>query len=535
MQQSADAFATRLDDLERNRSVGVGARLADARTIEASAAAAGDVVAVRRAQLVAADMLHRLGHVSEGARLAVEVHAWAGAQGPAALLARSHLVLSSLFESAGDVLSALDHAVRAIDLCDEETPPRARGNYVLRLADALTMTGSTDEARARYSDAEAIFAEIGDRERRLNVLNNLTVLEYETGEVAAASATAERLWAMSGPDELNPACAESIGRARLMVGDLARAEEAVQLGLDLWRRDGDAQAATPAELGLTLAEVFLAEGRLDEAATELDWCLGVCRERDLRGMYVETLRVRAELLAARRDFEGAYDVHCEYHTESVALRSRQLEAAARTRQALFETAEARREASRFRIQARTDTLTGLPNRRFVNEELPRLLRELPDRRGCLAAAIIDVDHFKAINDRFSHQVGDEVLGRLGTILAQAVGSDEMRPDTALPAFAARLGGEEFLVVLCARSAAEAAGRVERLCTAIAMHQWDDLAPSLRVTVSAGLVYSTATDDQVELLSRADAHLYTAKKQGRNRVVADAVVPEARDQGSPPEG
>jgi diguanylate cyclase (GGDEF)-like protein len=521
--QRASAFSARLDNLERHRAVGVGDRLADARTVEASAAAAGDVVAVRRAQLVAADMLHRLGHVSEGARLAVEVNAWAGAHGPAALLARSHLVLSSLFESAGDVLSALDHAVRAIDLCDEETPSRARGNYVLRLADALTMTGSTDEARARYSDAEAIFAEIGDRERRLNVLNNLTVLEYETGEAAAAAATAERLWAMSDLDELNPSCAETIGRARLTVGNLAQAEVAVRLGLDLWRKHGDAQAATPAELGLTLAEVLLAEGRIDEAATELDWCQEVCRERDLHGMYVETLRVRAQLLAARRAFEGAYDVHCEYHTESVALHSRRLEAAARTRQALFETAEARREASRFRIQARTDTLTGLPNRRFVNEELPRLLREQPDRRGCLAAAIIDVDHFKAINDRFSHQVGDEVLGRLGTIMAQAVVSSGMRPEAAWPEFAARLGGEEFLVVLCAHSSAEAAARVERLCTAVAMHEWDDLAPSLQVTVSAGLVYSTPTDDQVELLGRADAHLYAAKEQGRNRVVADAVT------------
>jgi diguanylate cyclase (GGDEF)-like protein len=388
----------------------------------------------------------------------------------------------------------------------------------------LTVTGSTDEARARYADAEAIFAGIGDRERRLNVLNNLAVLEYETGRTAEASATAERLWAMSGPGDLNPACADTVGRARLMVGDLKRAEEAVRLGIELGRRDGDAQAATPAELGLTLAEVLLAQGRTDEAMTELDWCLAVCRERDLLGMRVETLRVRAELLAARGDFEGAYDTHREYHTESVALRSHQLETAARTRQALFETAEARREASRFRIQARTDSLTGLPNRRFVNEELPRLLRELPEREGCLAAASIDVEHFKAINDRFSHQMGDEVLGRLGAILAQAVEPGELRPDAAWPEFVARLGGEEFLVVLCLRSADDAARRIEHLCTAIETHRWDDLIPSLRVTVSAGLVYATSTDDQVTLLGRADTHLYAAKERGRNLVVADDLAP-----------
>jgi diguanylate cyclase (GGDEF)-like protein len=148
----------------------------------------------------------------------------------------------------------------------------------------------------------------------------------------------------------------------------------------------------------------------------------------------------------------------------------------------------------------------------------------PDRRGCLAAAIVDVDHFKAINDRFAHQVGDEVLSRLGAILAQGAASSGTRPEAASPDFAARLGGEGFLVVLSARSAAEAGGRVQRLCTAIATHHRDDLAPSLRVTMSAGLVYATPTDSQVELLSRADAHLYTAKEQGRNRVMADAAAP-----------
>ena len=529
-QHRAEVLSASLDDLERHRSLDVSARLAGARALEADAAAAGDDLAVRRAQLVTADMLHRLGHASEGARLAIAIHEWAGAHGPASLLARSHLVLSSLFESAGDTLSALDHAVRAIDLCDDQTPPRTRGNYVLRLADALAMTGSTDEARARYGEAEILFAELGDRERRLNVLNNLTVLEYETGASSAALVTAERLWTMSGPDELNAACADTIGRARLIAGDLVGAEEAVRLGLELWRRHGDAQAATPAELGLTLAEVLIAGGRLDEATSELDWCLEVCRQRVLRGMHVETLRVRAELLAARRDFERAYATHREYHTESVALRVHQLETGTRTRHALFETAEARREASRFRIQARTDALTGLPNRRLVNEELPRLLRDLPDRPGCLAAAIIDVDHFKAINDRFSHQLGDEVLRRLGMVLAHAVSPDGIRPDAAWPELAARLGGEEFLVVICARSAADAANRIERLCTAIASHPWRDLVPSLQVTVSAGLVFATSADDQATLLGRADAHLYSAKEQGRNRIVADGLPPAAREHG-----
>ncbi len=513
-------FAARLAELERHRSSTVEERLGRARALEGEAEEAGDVLAVRRAQLVAADMLHRLGHVADGARLAVEVNAWAAGSGSLALLARSHLVLSSLFEGTGDASAALDHAVRALDLIDRDTPTRARGNYLMCLADALTMAGSTQEARERYREAEELFAEIGDRERLFVVLNNLTVLEYEIGDPAAASATAERLMEMSSLEELNPSVADTVAQARLSVGDSGGAEEAARLGLHLWRTRGDAQVATPAELGLSLAESLLAQGRLEEAVAELDWCLEICHQRGLAGLHVRTLGVRAELYAARGDFELAYQEHRAFHQASEALRSRKQEAAARTRQALYETAEARRDAQHFRKQARTDPLTGLPNRRFVNEELPRLLTDLSERGGCVATAIIDADHFKSVNDRFSHQVGDQVLVRLGEVLTAAVAPAGAVPDLFRPEFVARLGGEEFLVAISVRAPAEAVERIERLREHIAALVWDDLAPTLRVTVSVGLAVAMQDEDQASLLARADAHLYTAKLRGRNVVVAD---------------
>ncbi len=520
----AEALGARLDELERHRSMQVESRLVGARLVELDALAVGDAVAVRRAQLVAADMLHRLGHVAEGARLAVEVNAWASSLPSVPLLARSHLVLSSLFEGAGDASSALDHAVRAIDLSGALTPARARGNYLLRLADALTATGSAAEARRRYREAEELFAAIGDRERWLNVLNNLTVLEYEIGDPAAAAATAERLLAVSGPEELNPSAADSIAQARLAVGDFSGAEEAARLGLDLWHRHGDAQAATPAELALSLAEALLRQGRLDEAEVELAGCLEICRERSLAGIRVQALRVHAELFAARGDFESAYREHREFHTAVLALRSHQQEAATRTRQALFETTEARREARTFRLQARTDILTGLPNRRYVNEELPRLLQELRERGGCLAAAIVDADHFKTVNDRFSHQVGDQVLARLGAILAGSVRAAATAPSVLRPEFAARLGGEEFLLVLSAPTPADARDRVEVVRRSIAERDWTDLADGLLITVSAGIAIATQVEDQGVLLARADAHLYNAKQRGRNCVVTEPDSP-----------
>ena len=507
-------LGVRLDALERHRASEVEVRLASARQIEAEAAEVGDSVSMMRARLVVGDMLQRLGRVADAARVVVGVNAWATANGPPSLLARSHLVVSSLMENAGDTSGALDHAVRAIDLLDDDTPPRTRGNYLLRLADALAINGSTHESRERYDEAEALFVELDDRERRLNVLNNRAMLEYEAGNTDEALEAAERMYATSTRDELNPACADSVARARLAAGHLDSAEHAARLGFELQSEQGDVQAVTPAELGLTLTEILIAQGRLDEAREELDRCLAVCQERELRGVAVDALRVRSELHAARGAYREAYHAARDYHREWVSLRSLQQEAAARTRQALYETAEARRQADRFRRLARTDPLTALPNRRMVNEDLPRRLREAAAAGVRLVGVLVDIDHFKAVNDTYSHQAGDEVLRELGAMLAGVV--DERTPWE----LAARLGGEEFLLVLVQDAPGTAHARVDALRREVAEHAWPGLPADARVTMSAGIAVATPEDDQTSLLSRADMHLYRAKSAGRDRVTGD---------------
>ena len=504
------ALADRLDELERQRSADVESRLLGARRVEAEARAAGLDVETMRARLVAADMLHRVGDGAQAAQLAVEVNAWASAQGPRSLQARSHLVLSSVFEGIGDTASTLDHAVRAYELLDAAAAPALeRGIYLQRLADASALVGSADEARRRYAEAEAAFADVGDPERLLTVLNNLAVLEYETGNTTAALAAAQRLAQFCGPDGMHPSYAETIARAHLGAGDLEAAETMVELGLEIWRGRGDAQAVTPAELALTHVEILMAQDRLDEATTHLDHCFQVCAERDLRGIRVQAMKVQAALFAARGDHAGAYEAHRAFHEEFLTVRSHQQEAAARTRQALAQTAEARAEAQQFWHQARTDPLTELVNRRFVDEELPRLLKDAVHRGEPLVAAIVDVDHFKAINDRFSHDVGDQVLRHLAATMAAAARDR---------GFAARLGGEEFLFVQVGVPTAEAVSRLEELRLTVAARDWQDVDPALAVTISTGVAVAEETDTQLTLLARADARLYRAKQTGRNRIV-----------------
>ena len=157
----------------------------------------------------------------------------------------------------------------------------------------------------------------------------------------------------------------------------------------------------------------------------------------------------------------------------------------------------------------TDGLTGLANRRRFMDVLGTELTRQARHGHELCLLLIDVDHFKDVNDRHGHHAGDAVLCDLGRILMASV-----RTPTDLPA---RLGGEEFAVVLPDTRLDEARRVAERLREQVATHVFQEGEQRLRVTVSIGLV--TARDvNLATLLQQADLALYRAKETGRNRVV-----------------
>ena len=128
-------------------------------------------------------------------------------------------------------------------------------------------------------------------------------------------------------------------------------------------------------------------------------------------------------------------------------------------------------------------------------------------------ALLDVDHFKQINDRHSHAVGDLVLMQLAALIARQCREGD------LPA---RYGGEEFLVRFDRIGLGPAAAACERLRAAVEAHDWSALAPGLCVTVSIGVVDLSRHASATEALAAADERMYRAKREGRNRVCADRV-------------
>lgn len=163
----------------------------------------------------------------------------------------------------------------------------------------------------------------------------------------------------------------------------------------------------------------------------------------------------------------------------------------------------------------TDALTGLPNRRYLDNHLKVLFNRAAARGRALSVCITDIDRFKLVNDTYGHDAGDEVLREFAARIRSTVRGADL---------ACRFGGEEFVVVMPDMDAASAAAIAERLRDTIERtpFQLKAAGTTLNITASLGIACNAAGADTPEqLLKQADRALYDAKKSGRNRVVAAA--------------
>jgi diguanylate cyclase (GGDEF)-like protein len=162
---------------------------------------------------------------------------------------------------------------------------------------------------------------------------------------------------------------------------------------------------------------------------------------------------------------------------------------------------------RIQLLATRDELTGLLNRRAMMELLGAEARRVQRGGGPMALVLVDIDHFKAVNDTHGHSCGDKVLAGFA---AQAEGA--LRASDVL----ARWGGEEFLLLMPATGVEQALVGVQRVRERLAHHAFDDVVPGLSVTFSAGLTLCLGESDLTAAIERADQALYRAKSGGRNR-------------------
>jgi len=162
-----------------------------------------------------------------------------------------------------------------------------------------------------------------------------------------------------------------------------------------------------------------------------------------------------------------------------------------------------------------DPLTALHNRRYMTSHLKTLFQESVERSKALSLLVLDIDYFKAINDSYGHDAGDKVLREFAARIRRNIRGLDL---------ACRLGGEEFVVVMPDTDLSKAylVGERLRQCIAASPFYVGDRIGTLQVTASVGVAAREFGDGTPDLmLKRADQALYCAKRDGRNRVVADA--------------
>lgn len=177
----------------------------------------------------------------------------------------------------------------------------------------------------------------------------------------------------------------------------------------------------------------------------------------------------------------------------------------------------------LRHSAERDYLTGLYNRRFFFESAGKIFASAKRGHTTIAAAMVDIDHFKRINDRYGHDTGDVVLQQVSAIL-----KDQTRDTDVL----ARFGGEEFCV-LCVNPGEQVVENLfERLRRAIADATYESEGERISVTVSIGVCVGVR-DMLSHMLTEADERLYDAKSGGRNRVISSGRIQAGEELSSPP--
>jgi diguanylate cyclase (GGDEF)-like protein len=316
----------------------------------------------------------------------------------------------------------------------------------------------------------------------------------------------------------------NIAEYSLHIGDTTTAQEALEGFHHAAGEPTDrCRAVYLHMLGCTRA----AQNRLDEAIA----ALVECQETTLRSTDLEVAipchQALSDIHARRGDYVQALDAYRSFHDLYVRQASHAAQRRARlytleweaerlrasVRAALDQAAELTatnrvlaRETERLLRASMEDPLTGLPNRRRLDLAF---VEQLAGGQP-YAIAMIDVDTFKQVNDRFTHPVGDATLREVAALLLQGARSHDL---------VVRFGGDEFALLLRGADLETSTTNCARLCAQVRGHDWSRLHPDLRVTLSIGVAASHEAPARDAVFALADRRLYAAKQTGRDKVVA----------------
>ncbi|MFN4250381.1 diguanylate cyclase [Deinococcus sp.] len=367
-------------------------------------------------------------------------------------------------------------------------------------------------------------------------------------EQAAQAARAAMTYAeQAGSQEVGTIALATAGRATAQLGNVQEGIALLQRAI----RDAQTHDLTlpQAEHHLELGRVLQNTGDFSGAREHYGHSLALAEPLAAKSIMMNTYLQLAELCAAEGRYQEAFDLYRRHHDVEREIHS--LTAALKTRALMtqLEVERVKSEAQIYRLktielasanealervnteksglvnmleeqsrllerQLSEDGLTGLFNRRHVEGVLQHEFLHGRVTQAPLCVAMADIDHFKQINDQFSHLVGDQVLRAVAALFQNAV-----RPTDSV----GRYGGEEFLFVFPNTTTGQGQRICERVRELVNTYDWSQIHPALTVSLSMGVATDPRVPNHERLVSLADEQLYRAKRSGRNQV---CVLPEA---------
>lgn len=437
------------------------------------------------------------GNIAASQELLFECLAYFEEYGPASDAAPVLANIASNYNNIDDPARAVPFIVRAVRLEEAAENMRGVSMSLCILGNSYLTKGDHETALEQFRAALQIAEHVDNRAALPIALNGISTIAIERKRFEEAREALERSVQVNRGDDF-----------RLAYGD-----NLVKLG-ELY--------ANPEYAG---RDVGKALGYLEQAER-------LAKEHDYVTLFVDTYQALTGLHERNGDYVQALEAFRGFHAakmrlinEDTSARIKRLEVekaekeAEITRLRVVELAQALEEAERLRMiadeWAHTDPLTGMLNRRALDEHLEEEFARSRRYDRSLAIALVDVDHFKRVNDTLGHGVGDNVLLHVAHLLHTRCGSGNR---------IARYGGEEFALLFPETSLEIALDLCECLREAIAAEDWTKIHPGLPLlTVSIGVgVINKDNQDRIDtptvLLDEADKNLYQAKRGGRNRVV-----------------
>ncbi|WP_424984302.1 diguanylate cyclase [Maritalea sp. S77] len=452
--------------------------------------------------------------------------------------ARARAVYANVLIEMGLDSESYQEASRAISMATE--PEQA--DVLLKSMDlqAIAMIFADDFAAARAMLDEALMiADRYDLKRvQATLILHLGLLSTRIGEsmLEKGDKQAHKDYLAKGLEQTEQAIelarecgnrrVELVGSANLaeFMADFGRFDEAERCIKNWYKMQDIATPGNWVHLYYTVCDFEQKRGNIEAALEAGNKAIDAAKNITSADNYANAVRRLGNAYEASGDYKSALDMHKKFHNEyrkrtaekghwqgKVDELNREMERV----KGLLQDASS--DMARLKEEALTDPLTGLANRRAFDQHMEVLQTRSKTK---YAIAVLDLDHFKAVNDAFSHVLGDEVLRKVAKRLTECCRGTDL---------ISRIGGEEFALILNGSTPSQIYNVCERLRASIEQFDWAELAQGLEMTASIGVAHFEKGMTPAEVFAKADNRLFYAKAKGRNRVVTSISSVE-REEG-----